>query len=144
MFVERWKRRNQDEHGELIIEDKELCIQVQRHHLPGTLFMATEAGSLDINVPSNVAPDVCYRLVDAEGQEFVRSKTYKYDLMTNVEVEEGQLEATIQGIDGQDIIVEVLDQKRVRIPGHGMPKDWQGINRGDLIVTITLDSKCIY
>jgi DnaJ-class molecular chaperone len=61
-----------------------------------------------------------------------------------VEVEEGQLETIIEGIDGQLITVEVLDQQRVRIPGHGMPKDWQGKDRGDLIVIITLDSKCFY
>lgn len=86
---------------------------------------------------STVAPDVCFRLVDAEGQNFVRCSN-KYDLRCTEEVEEGQLEASVKGVDGEEIMFNIAGTKQVRIPGKGMPKDWEGKYRGDLIIDLVI------
>ena len=120
--------------GYLLFEDQELKIQLQRHHTPGTLFFAPEAGDLNINDPSMIAPDVCFRMADATGQEFTRCEKCEYDLKRTVEVEEGQLEVSFLGIDGKEIKFEIEGRKIVRVEGEGMPRNWEGTNRGDLLV----------
>ena len=133
--MQKWTRRGQDHQGYLQFEDKDLTIQLQRHHIPGTLFTASEAGDYDINDDSVTAPDVCYRMVDAPGQEFARLDSI-YDLKRIVEVEEGNREIIFEGIDTKEIKVEILETNCVRIPGAGMPRDPEGGSRGDLIIEI--------
>lgn len=119
----------------MVIEEMECKIQLQRHHIPGTMFITPEGGSLDINVMSSMCPDVYFRLVDAEGQEFTRSEKNKYDLMRRVDVEEGQTNLVFTGIDGCEIKVEIeRGEGSQRLVGHGMPRIWDGTNRGELIV----------
>jgi DnaJ-class molecular chaperone len=77
---------------------------------------------------------VYFRIEDAGGQPFVRRG--EYDLSTVVMVDEGQLEATVLGVDGEDITVEVLGRTSITLQGKGMPKDPLGRNRGDLIVQV--------
>lgn len=132
VISERWERQGQDFQGYLLFEEQELKIQLQRHHIPGTLFFATEAGDLNINDASVVSPDVCFRMVDAPGQEFSRCDSY--DLKRTLEIEEGQIEVSFMGIDGKEINFEIEGRKQVRLPGEGMPRNWEGTNRGDLII----------
>ena len=134
-FLQKWTRQGQDHEGYLQFEDKELKIQIQRHHVPGTLFTATEAGDFDINDDSLTPPDVCYRMVDAEGQEFFRLDSV-YDLKRIVKVEDGEREVTFEGIDGKEIKVDIAGTNGVRIPGAGMPRNSEGGSRGDLIVEV--------
>jgi hypothetical protein len=134
--LEKWERLNQDDRGELIIEDMKCQIQLQRHHLPGSFFIEREGGSLDINVPSKIPPDVYFRLVDAEGQRFARCATKVHNLKMTVEIEEGQAEVIIRGIDGEDFTVDIRHPTSVTIPGKGMPKDWSGTKCGDLILDV--------
>lgn len=110
-------------------------IQIQRHHVPGTLFTATEAGDFDINDDSLTPPDVCYRMVDAEVQEFFRLDSV-YDLKRIVKVEDGEREVTFEGIDGKEIKVDIAGTNNVRIPGAGMPRNSEGGGRGDVIVEV--------
>ena len=135
VIVERWEQQGQDSEGYLVFEQQEFKIQLQRHHVPGTLFFATEAGDLNINDDSMVAPDVCFRVVDAPGQEFSRCES-RYDLKRTLEIEEGQLEVVFTGIDGKEIKFEIEGRKCVRVPGEGMPRNWEGTNRGDLIIDL--------
>ena len=138
VIIERWKRQGQDPEGYLVFEDQEFKIQLQRHHVPGTLFFAPEAGDLSINDPSMIAPDVCFRMVDVPGQDFTRSESCEYDLKRMVEVEEGQLEASLFGIDGREIKFEIEGRKFVRVEGEGMPRNWEGTDRGDLLIEIVV------
>lgn len=132
----QWDRQCQDAEGYLALERRELRVQLQRHHVPGTLFVAVEAGDLNINDSSLVAPDVYFRLVDAAGQDFVRSDSCVHDLKATIEIEEGQFEGSITSIDGKEIKFEIAGRQYVCIPGEGMPRDWEGLNRGDLIVEV--------
>lgn len=134
-FLQKWTRHGQDHEGYLQLEDKELKIQIQRHHVPGTLFTATEAGDFNINDHSTTPPDVCYRMVDAEGQEFCRLDSV-YDLKRTVTAEDGQREVTLEGIDGKEITVEIAGTNKVRISGAGMPRNPEGGCRGDLILEV--------
>jgi len=111
-------------------------IQLERHYLPGWFFIELEGGSLDINVPSKIPPDVYFRLVDAEGQRFVRCATKVHDLKMTVEIEEGQAEVVICGINGEDFTVDIRHQTSVTIPGKGMPKNPSGTKCGDLILDV--------
>jgi DnaJ-class molecular chaperone len=79
---------------------------------------------------------VYFRLVDAPGQMFVRGRS-PYDLKMKAEVEEGQLEVVVKGVDGEDIKVDISGQTCINVPGKGMPQDWQGGDRGDLIIEVT-------
>ena len=135
VITKRCRRQGQDSEGYLVFEEQELKIQLQRHHVPGTLFFASEAGDFDINDPSMIAPDVCYRMVDVAGQQFIRAASV-YDLKGTVEVEEGQLNASLLGIDGKEISFEIEGRKQVRLPGEGLSRNWEGTNRGDLIIDI--------
>ena len=45
--------------------------------------------------------------------------------MMKAEVEEGQLEIVVKGIDGEDIKVDVSCQSCITVPGKGMPRDWR-------------------
>jgi hypothetical protein len=137
VFIERWEQQGQDSEGYLSFEQQELKIRLQRHHVPGTLFFATEAGDLNINDDSMVAPDVCFRIVDAPGQNFSRCES-RYDLKRTLEIEEGQLEVSFTGIDGKEIKFEIEGRKYVRLPGEGMPRNWEGTNRGDLIIDLVV------
>jgi hypothetical protein len=138
VIVERWEQQSQDSEGYLSFEDQQFKIQLQRHHTPGTLFFATGAGDLNINDPSMSAPDVCFQIADAPGQEFIRSERCEYDLKLTVEVEEGQLEASFLGIDGKEIKFDIKGRKIVRVKGEGMPRNWEGTDRGDLLVEIVV------
>ena len=138
VIVERWERQGQDSEGYLLFEDQQLKIQLQRHHTPGTLFFATGAGDLNINDPSMIAPDVCFQMADATGQEFTRSEKCEYDLKRTVEVEEGQLEVSFLGIDGKEIKFDIEGREIVRVEGEGMPRNWDGTDRGDLFVEIVV------
>jgi hypothetical protein len=137
VIVKRWEQQGQDSEGYLSFEQQELNVQLQRHHVPGTLFFATEAGDLNINDDSMVAPDVCFRIVDAPGQNFSRCES-RYDLKRTLEIEEGQLEVSFTGIDGKEIKFEIEGRKYVRLPGEGMPRNWEGTNRGDLIIDLVV------
>jgi len=127
----------QDHQGYLEFQPQEMKMQLQRHHVPGTLFFAPEAGDMSIMDPSPIPPDVCYRLVDAKGQDFVRCHNL-YDLRRTVEIGDGQSEASIKGIDGDEITFKIAGEKQIRIEGKGMPKDWEGTKRGDLIVELLI------
>jgi len=134
-FIQKWTRHGQDHQGYLQFENKELKIQMQRHHVPGTFFTASEAGDYDINDDSITPPDVCFRMVDAPGQDFSRLDSI-YDLKRIVELEDGEREITFKGVDGKEIKVEIAETNHVRIPGAGMPRTAEGGNRGDLIVEV--------
>jgi hypothetical protein len=113
-------------------------IQLQRHHIPGTLFIELEAGELimDTMFPSLISPDVYFILADKPGQEFVRCENL-YDLRKTVEVEEGQsMSLSFQGIDGKEIQVEIEGSNEIRLSGQGMPRNWDGSDRGDLVIDI--------
>ena len=101
-------------------------------------FLLTGAGDLNINDPSMIAPDVCFQITDATGQEFTRSEKCEYDLKRTVEVEEGQLEASFFGIDGKEIKFDIKGRKIVRVEGEGMSRNWEGTDRGDLLVEIVV------
>ena len=135
VIIKQWERKTQDSEGYLLFEGREMKIQLQRYHVPGALFFSVGGGDLSINDPLN-APDVCFQMVDAPGQEFVRDKLY--NLKCKVEIEEGQYEASVLGIDGKEITFEIGGRKRVRLFGEGMSRDWEGRNRGDLLVDIVV------
>jgi hypothetical protein len=142
MIVKNWERQSWDHDGWMVIEEQECKVQLQRHHVPGTLFSVPEGGSLDINFATSVCPDVYYRLVDVEGQEFKRSLGNLYDLTRRVEVEEGQTKVSFVGIDGSEIQVEIDGKKESqRLLGHGMPRNWDGTSRGDLILEFVRKTK---
>jgi hypothetical protein len=132
----KWERHAMDHQGYLEIEEKEMKIHLQRHHVPGTLFVCSEGGSLDINDPSNIFPDVYYQIVDAPGQEFVRCENM-YDLKIDVEVQGGDSRISLEGIDGDLFMVEIENgESELRIKGKGLPRDYEGSFRGDLIIRL--------
>jgi len=112
-----------------------LKIQLQRQHGPGTLFILQEGGDENVLYEEGTAvPDVVFRLVDAAGQLFTRVN--KWDLQTTVY---GSCcgEGLVIGVDGREILFEIEEGARqVRIAEEGMPSDWEGKSRGDLIVDI--------
>jgi hypothetical protein len=115
-------------------------IQLQRHHIPGMLFIELEAGEfiMDTKFPSPIAPDVYFILVDKPGQEFVRCENL-YDLKKTVEVEEGQsMSLSFEGIDGKEIKVEIGGSNEIRLSGQGMPRNWDGSERGDLVINVVI------
>jgi hypothetical protein len=135
MIVMKWENMSQDYDGSLVIDGQECKAQLQRHHIPGTLFCVPEGGNLDINFNTPICPDVYYRLVDAEGQEFKRRVGHLYDLKRRVEIAVGQQRVAFMGIDGTEIQVEIIKGEQFqRVAGHGMPRKYDGTNRGDLIL----------
>jgi len=109
-------------------------MQLQRQHGPGTLFFVQEGGDESVLEEEGTAvPDVAFRLVDAAGQRFTRVN--KWDLQTTVYGSCG--EGVVIGVDGKEIRFEIEEGARqVRIAEEGMPSEWEGKWRGDLIVDI--------
>ena len=141
MILKNWIRHSQDHHGDLEFQKQEFKIQLQRHHVPGTFFVAREGGSLNINYLTLVFPDVYFRLVDMVGQEFRRSLENVYDLKRKMEVAEGQTKVEFTGIDGAEITVEIEGKSFCRLQGHGMPRKWDGSDRGDLLIEFVRKTK---
>lgn len=142
MILKKWIRHSQDHHGALELENQEFKIQLQRHHVPGTFFVARDGGSLNINVLSLVFPDVYFRMVDMEGQEFKRSLENVYDLKRRMEIAESQTIVVFKGIDGAEITVEIEGKSSsCRLRGHGMPRKWDGSDRGDLLIELVREAK---
>jgi hypothetical protein len=132
----KWDVVRRDEDGWLTFEEKGVKMQIQRHHGPGTLFFVGEGGDEGILEEWVTAPDVAFRLVDADGQRFRRFD--KWDLQTEFQRgEEACGEGFVVGIDGREVKFEIEEGGReVRIEGEGMSKDWEGKQRGDLIVEL--------
>jgi DnaJ-class molecular chaperone len=133
---QKWDVVRQDKDGWLTFEEKGVKMQVQRHHGPGTLFFVAEGGDEGILEEWTAAPDVAFRLVDADGQQFMRVD--KWDLQTEFHQGGGDCEeGFVVGIDGREVKFEIEEGGRqIRIEGEGMPKDWEGKQRGDLIVDL--------
>lgn len=131
----KWDAIRQDDDGWLDFRECTLKIQLQRQHGPGTLFFVQEGGDESVlEEEGTAAPDVGFRLVDADGQRFTRVD--KWDLQTTVY---GSCcgEGALIGVDGREIRFEIEEGARqVRIAEEGMPSDWEGKSRGDLIVDI--------
>jgi len=138
----KWERFAMDHQGYLEIEEKEMKIQLQRHHVPGMFFIYTEGGSLNINDPTHVFPDVYYQLVDAPDQEFVRCRDNLYDLKREIKIHEGETVVSFEGIDGEAITVEFENgESEVTIKGKGMARDYEGSSRGDLVLNLVKTEK---
>ena len=116
-------------------------IQLRRDHVPGTSFVAPEAGDYDVNDPSNkdVYLDVELGVVDKPGQNFRRKNGF--DLECDLEaVLEGTTWNYLIGVDGKVIRINFdKDAKQVMVEGQGMAKDRKGFERGNLIVNIKYD-----
>jgi hypothetical protein len=132
----KWDRINQDGEGYLEFEKVEFKIQLQRHHIPGTLFCAFELGDLSI-FGGHGFPDVYFRIVNEDG-EFKREGIY--DLRKFVDIEEGELEGNVEGINGNLIPFRIGKEKFIRIVGEGMSRNWIGNDRGDLIIELSHDT----
>ena len=120
------------------LKPKSPKIQLQRYHIPGTLFIELEAGEFitDSKFPSPIAPDLYFILVDKPGQGFVRCENL-YDLRKTIKVKEGEsISVSFEGIDGKEIKVEIGGSKEIRLSGQGMPRNWDGSERGDLVIEI--------
>ena len=129
-----------DHQGYLELEEKEMSVQLQRHHTPGWFFVCAEGGSLDINDPSGVFPDVYYQIVDKPNQEFVRCGN-DYDLRKEVAVSDDETLVSFKSVDGDIIEVDLeAGELQVRIAGKGMSRDYEGVSRGDLILDIVKKS----
>ena len=60
-----------------------------------------------------------------------------YDLRKTIKVKEGEsISVSFEGIDGKEIKVEIGGSKEIRLSGQGMPRNWDGSERGDLVIEI--------
>jgi hypothetical protein len=134
-----WEQHGTDHQGYLEIEERELGVQLQRHHVPGLFFVYLEGGNVDINDPCDRLPDVYYQIVDASNQNFVRCENV-YDLKMDIMASEGQTEVSFEGIDGERITACVEGHSQILIKGKGMSRDYEGSSRGDLIINLIQSS----
>jgi DnaJ-class molecular chaperone len=127
----KWSALRQDVDGWLDFKEFTARLQLQRHHGPGTLFFVAEGG--DESVLCDGTPDVAFRLVDSPGQRFER--VGRWDLQTSFHGACG--DGVVVGVDGREVRFEIEEGGRqVIILGEGMAKDWEGKERGDLIIDI--------